>query len=172
MILLPKEFQIDIARLDKRFASITSSNYDGICGNGLSFIVMWKTTPSNEDLAAIENYWNSLTLQVYNTPTANESTAMLAAKLDAAMQFGKALIVEVALNNIQAGITQAGKTRAVSDYTQKLQNYLVTGSLYAAIEEITALRNDLTRPLLGLEPFITNQKLDEYKARLQVFVSQ
>lgn len=172
MVLLPKEFGIDITKLDKRFASITSSNYDGICNDGNSFNVLWKTNPSNEDLAAIENYWNELTLQIYNTPTANESTAMLAAKLDAAMQFGKALIVEVALSNIQLGITQAGKTRAVSDYTQKLQNYLVTGSLYAAIEEITSLRNDLTRPLLGLDPFITNAKLDQYKAKLQSFVGQ
>jgi len=172
MVLLPKEFQINPTKLDARFKAITSSNYDGIFNDGNSFLVMWKSTPSNQDLAVIENYWNSLTEQVYNAPTAAETQAYYAAKLIAATNFGMAMIVEVALSNISMGITQAGKTRAVSDYTAKLQGYLRTGSLYAAIEEIQDLRNDLTRPLLGLSPFITDARLDEYKAKIQAFLAQ
>lgn len=169
MILLPKDFSIDIVKLDKRFASIATANYDGITKDGDTFAISWKTTPTNEDLAAIEIYWRNLTEQIYKSPTAEEQTAYLSGKLDAAMMFGKALIVEVAVSNIAMGITQAGKTRAVADYCQKLQYYLSTGSLYAAIEELTAMRNE-DRSSMGLEPYITDARLDQYKAKIQSFL--
>jgi hypothetical protein len=154
------------ANLDKLTAEINNAsiplNYLSSVGNQLTVVTL--ITLSSDQVTTLNNLVNA------HNPV--DQTAILAGKLDAAMVFGKALIVEVALANIQAGITAAGKTRAVSDYAQKLQNYLVTGSLYAAIEEITALRNDLTRPLLGLSPFITDDKLDYYKQKIQTFVSQ
>lgn len=155
-----------IANLDKLTAEIKAAglplNYMSSSGSELTIVTLTSLdSPQTSALNALVSAHDPI-----------DANAVLAAKLDAAIMFGKSLIVEVALSNIQAGITQAGKTRAVADYTQKLQNYLVTGSLYAAMEEITALRNDLTRPLLGLSPFITDAKLDAYKAKILAFVSQ
>lgn len=154
------------ANLDKLASEIKAAglplNYVSSAGNQLTVVTL--TSLDSVQITTLNN------LVTNHDPI--DQTAILAAKLDAAMMFGKALIVEVALANIQLGITQAGKTRAVADYTQKLQNYLATGSLYAAIEEITALKNDITRPLLNLSPFITDAKLDYYKQKIQTFLGQ
>jgi hypothetical protein len=168
MILLPKEFEIDIAKLDKRFAKITSSNYNGVVKSGINFTISWKQEPSNQDLAAIELYWRDLTEQVYNTPTAEEQTVMLAKILEDAKNFGTALIVQFAMENVAMGITQAGKTRAVADYCYKLQYYLSTGSLYAAKEEIEDKLDELPEELA---PFLTAQRLTIYLNKIKTYLN-
>lgn len=169
MILLPKEFPIDAAKLDKRFASITSDNYAGLTKDGDIFVVMWKTEPSNQDLAAIELYWRALTLVVYNTPTAEEQTAYLAGILNDARQYGNALIAQFALENVAQGITAAQKTRAVADYCYKILYYLSTGSLYAAVEELEEriASNDMPAELA---PFITTERLTTYLNKLKTYL--
>jgi len=167
MVLLQKEFKIDIAKIDKRFAAITSSNYDGIIKSDNNFIVQWKTTPSNQDIAAIELYWRDLTEQVYNTPTTEEQAAMLAKILEDAKTFGNALIVQFAAENIAMGITNVGKTRAVADYCHKLQYYLSNGSLYAAKEEIEDM---IDEPPSELAPFITAQRLTIYLNKIKTYL--
>lgn len=94
----------------------------------------------------------------------------LAAMLQNAKRFGSAMVTQTALDNIMLGITQAGKTRAVADYCQKLMNYLGTGSLYAAIEEIDAMIVDVNRPSLGLTPFITTEKLQAAKNKIKAYL--
>lgn len=167
MVLLPKEFNIDIVKIDKRFVAITSSNYDGVINDGSTFKVFWKTTPSNSDLAAIEIYWRDLTPQIYNSPTAEEQTQTLVKILDDAKAFGNALMVQFAMENIATGITQAGKTRAVADYCYKLQYYLSTGSLYAALEEINDKLDELPPELA---PFITEARLIVYRNKIKTYL--
>lgn len=167
MILLQKEFDMDTAKMDKRFAAITSSNYDGIVKDGNSFIVLWKTTPSNADLAAIELYWRDLTEQSYNAPTQDEQVEMLANIIQKARIFGDATIAQFALENVAMGITQAGKTRAVADYCQKLQYYMSTGSLYAALEEIEEISNNVPPELA---PFVTSERLGVYTNKIKAYL--
>lgn len=167
MILLQKEFNMDTTKMDKRFAAITSSNYSGIVKDGNSFIVLWKTTPSDADLAAIEVYWRNLTEQVYSTPTVDEQTEALAKVIQKARLFGDATIAQFALENVAMGITQAGKTRAVADYCQKLQYYMSTGSLYAALEEIQDIA-DNTPPELA--PFVTPERLAVYTNKIKAYL--
>lgn len=167
MILLQKEFDMDTAKMDKRFAAITSSNYSGIVKDGNSFIVLWKTTPSDADLAAIELYWRNLTEQIYNTPTADEQTEALAKVIQKARLFGDATIAQFALENVAMGITQAGKTRAVADYCQKLQYYTSTGSLYAALEEIQELSQNTPAELA---PFVTSARLSVYANKIKAYL--
>jgi hypothetical protein len=169
MVLLPKEFEIDAAKLDKRFVTITSANYDGLVKSGDNFIVTWKNPPNNSDLAAIEIYWRNLTLQVYNSPTAEEQTAYLAGLLNDARNFGNALIGQFALENVAMGITAAGKTRAVADYCYKIQYYLSTGSLYAGVEEL-AERISLNDAPAELAPFVTQVRLTTYLNKLKTYL--
>jgi len=87
-----------------------------------------------------------------------------------AKDFGNDLADSFATRNVLMGITQAGKTRLVTDYCHKLSHYMSTGSLYAAIEEINALKADLNRPSLGLSPFVTDEILDETKYAIQDYL--
>ncbi len=67
------------------------------------------------------------------------------------------------------GITQEGKTGAVADYLQKLNYYISTASLHQAISEIDTLISN-TVPV-ELDPFVTEARLLEYKAKIQEYLS-
>lgn len=168
MVLLPKEFTIDIEKIDKRFKSITSSNYDGVVKDGSNFKIMWKSEPTNQDLAAIEIYWRDLTQLAYSTPTAEEQSQFLASILSDARKFGDALIVQFAMENVGMGITAARKTRAVADYCYKIQYYLSTGSLYAALEELEDTMDDEIPE--ELSPFVTQSRLQTYVTKLKTYL--
>lgn len=82
--------------------------------------------------------------------------------------FGDQLIEQFKIENILMGITVADKAKAVSDYCHKLNHYLSTGSLYAAMDEIDALQ--LTVALSGLSPFVTSARLSSYKTQIQSYL--
>ncbi|MEM4379134.1 MAG: hypothetical protein QXL01_00405 [Thermoplasmatales archaeon] len=87
-----------------------------------------------------------------------------------AEMFGKSLIEEFKIGNVALGITQANKTKQVADYCHRLEHYLGTGSLYAAITEINTMLEDPAFSQLGLSPFITVERLADYKARIQAYL--
>lgn len=113
--------------------------------------------------AAYDTYANAIRAQ-------NDQMIALDAILERARRFGSALIVQTAKENVLMGITQAGKTRLVADYCQKLTYYLQTGSMYAALEEINDLINDPNRASKGMAPFITTERLNAAKAQIMVFL--
>lgn len=129
---------------------------------------LWMTSAElNAQRAAHQaeyNAWES------SLRTAASNYAALAGMLQRARTFGDALIIQTAMENIAMGITQAGKTRAVADYTQKLQNYLSSGSLYAAIEELDSMIDDVNRPSLELSPYITTERLNAAKNQIKVYL--
>lgn len=90
-------------------------------------------------------------------------------RIKAATSFGDALLNEFTIENVMLGITQAGKTRAISNYCHKLAHYISTGSLYAAIEQIDEMLGLGLDPTL--EPFVTEARLLEYKAKIQAFLA-
>ncbi len=99
--------------------------------------------------------------------TATQATE---AAIQAAMQFGQNLILEFAAANVLAGITQAGQTQAVLDYTSNLTTCLTTGSLYAAIGDIEAMISDTSTTKANLSPFITNNILYNYLNQVQTYM--
>lgn len=92
------------------------------------------------------------------------------ASIARAAAWGEALILETAVANVMAGITQAGKTEACVIYFHKLTHCLETGSLYGAISEIDRLLVDISLDKLFLYPFVTNAKLLEAKNKIQAYL--
>jgi hypothetical protein len=143
-----------------------------------------KTIEIADDAKVPDNTYQIMTLEEYNVYKATNlavyntwSTAYLAptpiqivsAKLKESITFGSNLIFQAVVENITLGITQAGKTQAVSDYCAKLQVYVTTGSLYAAMDEIDAL---IAAGIpANLSPFITIVRLNAYKSKILAFLT-
>lgn len=108
---------------------------------------------------------NAVTAHVAMGPSELAEQAIINAR-----KFGNDLAALFAKENVVMGITAAGKTRAVTDYCHKLEHYMTTGSLYAAIEEINSMIADITLPLLSLSPFVTTARLNTYKAKIQTYL--
>ena len=81
-----------------------------------------------------------------------------------AIQFFHDAMVVYAAENITMGITQAGKTKDVSDYLVPVMTYGQTGSLYEVINEIDAL---IAGTVPGdLSPFVTEARLLAFKQKM------
>lgn len=117
-----------------------------------------------------EAVWTkTLAIHTYTIP--NPTLDMAIGKILAAAQaFGAGLIAEFKVANIKAGISQANKTKEVSDYCHKMNHYLEQGSLYAAIQQLDDMVADANRPALALEPFITTDNLTVYKVRIAAYL--
>lgn len=87
-----------------------------------------------------------------------------------AVTFGQALMVQFAAQNVMAGITQAGQTQAVLNYSDDLYKYLSTGSLYVAMSEIQTMIADTSDAKASLAPFITNDILYAYLNQIQGYL--
>lgn len=161
-----KEFNIDVSRVRAHLKTLLSSNFDGIVCDSSGLTIMFLDNSSSyvePDTTAVLDYWDNLQASDL-APTINEIIASL---LDSAVVFGEKMIKEATVGNMLLGITQAGKTAAVSDCLSKMQTYLKNGSLYAAIDEINHLLEDLDA---DLAPFITEARLIEYKQKIQTFL--
>lgn len=89
-------------------------------------------------------------------------------KIEQAATFGDKIIEQVEVENVLLGITQEGKTKLVFDYCANLQVYLTTGSLYAAITELDLLIAAGVPE--DLAPYITADRLNQYKLKIQGFL--
>jgi hypothetical protein len=85
-----------------------------------------------------------------------------------AIAFGNDLIVRFAAENVLMGVTQAGKTKAVADYLVDVMRYAQTGSLYEVINEVSRLQS-LGVPS-GLSPFVTEQRLEQFKQKIITYL--
>lgn len=103
-------------------------------------------------------------------PPTQTPTQIYTAVVMAAMGFGQQLTVQFAVANILAGITQAGQTQAVMNYTTTLSQCLNTGSLYAAITNINTMIADSSSTKTALAPFITNDILYSYLNQIQTYL--
>lgn len=165
IILNWKEFNVDLDKVRKYLLSNLSNNYDGLLCDESCLTVIFKEEYSTEDIDIVTNYWNNLNSHSFDI-TMDEYIDL---KLNQATQFGLSLIKSAAKENMLMGITQAGKTRQVSNYLERMQTYLQSGSLYAAIDEINELiANGLPSEL---SPFITEVRLLSYKSKIQGFLS-
>jgi hypothetical protein len=103
-------------------------------------------------------------------PQAQTPTQIYTTLVQNAIIFGQSLTVQFATQNIMAGITQAGQTQNVLNYTRDLYMYLNTGSLYVAISEIETMIADTSSTKTSLAPFITNDILYTYLNQIQGYL--
>jgi len=85
-----------------------------------------------------------------------------------AIIFGQELIVTFATENVLMGITQAGKTKSVSDYLADVTRYTQTGSLYEVINEIDNLIIEGIPQ--DLDPFVNQARLESFKSKIQNYL--
>lgn len=164
IILQWPSFQVSLDKVHKYFKTNLNSNYDGLICDEFEVKVMFFDTPSSEEIDIVNNYWNSLNSNSFN-PSIDE---IIENKIIAAEAFGKSLIVKAAKENILMGITQAGKTKAVSDYFRFLQRYLKEGSLYAGLDEIDRLITEGVPTELA--PYVTEARINAYKAEILTYL--
>lgn len=165
MIVLEwKPFPIKVDRLGKALKGILSSNFDGLVCGPDSLQIMFKEAVTQEDADAVTTYWDGVT-EITFSPSLRE---MISARLNEATVFGQTMILDFAVENVEMGITQAQKTKAVSDYCRGIQRYLQTGSLYAAVE---AIQEMITAGVPAeLAPFVTEARLITYRDRLNAYL--
>lgn len=161
-----KEFSVNLDKVNKHLKVTLSSNYDGMLCDENSAQVMFFDTCSEEDLALINSYWDGLTSSSFD-PSMSE---IVLSKIEQAQVFGDQLMRDFAVENVLAGITQAGKTTVVTNYLHKLSHYIMTGSLYAAISEIDAIIADTSDAKTSVSPFVTNDRMTSYKNKVQDYL--
>jgi hypothetical protein len=101
--------------------------------------------------------------------TINAMPASVTPPAQTALQIYTAAI-QFAVANTMAGITQAGQTQAVMNYTADLAQCLSSGSLYAAMTDIEVMIADTSSTKTSLSPFITNAILYSYLNQLQAYL--
>lgn len=164
IILDWKNFNVNLSKVRIYFKSHLSSNHDGLICDPDNLYVIFKSEISQEDINVVNNYWSNISLSTFN-PTMQE---IVTGKINDSIVFGNNMIIQAAVENVLLGITQLNKTKEVSDYLSNLQMYLRSGSLYAAINEIEVLK---TAGLPSeLSPFITETRLNTYKAQIQTYL--
>lgn len=137
-------------------ASLTGLQFINITGDNFDLIFNEVLSSSDKDTL------DSIVLAHAGNPIAPITPIINNAKL-----FFNELSTKFAAENVLMGITQAGKTKDVIDFTEKLFIYGNTGSLYEVIAEIDYL---LTQDMTGLSPFVTTARLNAFKAQVQGYL--
>lgn len=160
-----KQFYIPVDKLNSILKTIVGNNYDGLVCYSENFFVSFKEEPIENEINLVLQFWNTVTPQQFS-PSLRE---IIAGKINEASVFGRTLILDFAVENVQMGITQAQKTREVADYLRGVQRYLESGSLYAAL----AATNEMISGGVpsNLAPFVTQQRLELYRDRIEDFLN-
>lgn len=117
-----------------------------------------------------ENEWNEKLAMYAASPIEPTIEEIIKLKIAASEDFGLALMNQFVIENVLMGITQYGKTIAVTDYLHKLSHYIMTGSLYAAIQQINVIIADESELKISLIPFITNNRMILYKNKIEDYL--
>lgn len=163
-----KPFQVKLDRVHRYFKENCSQDYDGMIANEDNLKVMLKSDNSS-DISIISSYWANITEQEMQQLDQYETTQMVMAKIEAAVQFGNTLMIKFASENVLMGITQAGKTKAVADYLADATRYIQTGSLYEVVHEIDRLLGEGVPS--DLSPFITASRMNQIKEDILDYLS-
>lgn len=85
-----------------------------------------------------------------------------------AIEFFQEIMVTYAAENITMGITVYNKTKEVADYLATVMRYGQSGSLYEVIHEIDNLKTEGIP--VELSPFVTDARLDVFKAKITTYI--
>lgn len=163
-----KSFDVKLDRIHRYFKEQCSSDYDGLITSEDNLCVILKNDNSS-DISIITSYWNSITEEGTQALDQYELQQMIINKIQNAVSFGSDLMIRFASDNIAMGITQAGKTKAVSDYLADATRYVQTGSLYEVVHEVDRL---LAAGIPSdLDPFITASRMNSIKQEILDYLS-
>jgi hypothetical protein len=84
----------------------------------------------------------------------------IATRITAAMDFGKKIMAEYGASNVYAGRTVA-EVKTIATKLATLQSLLLSGSLYAALDEIDLITSDA---------LVTDQVKAEFKAKIRKYL--
>ena len=111
---------------------------------------------------------NAIDLTAYNAAIAPTPQEIVDKKISDAKTFGETILNEFSRDNVLVGITQAGKTEAVTRYLHFVQHYVETGSLYAAINEINIKLSEGIPE--NLAPFVTNDRMINFLNKIKIYL--
>jgi len=84
--------------------------------------------------------------------------------ISGAISYFSDLVIDFSSDNVLMGITQANKTKDVSDFLEGVMKYGVSGSLYEVINEIDRIISNGIPD--DLSPFVTSERLEDFKSRI------
>lgn len=164
MVMQWKSFSVPVDRLNNILKIMVGPEYDGLICDNEQFQIVFKDSPDQSMVDTINTFWAQATAPQFSPSLAE----IISGKINDAMLFGQSLILNAAVENVEMGITQVGKTKDVADYCTNIQQYLQSGSMYAALTEINALINAGVPS--NLSPFITADRLNSYKNKIQTYL--
>jgi len=124
---------------------------------GISGLV-WKDAPAGFTVNKRYKLVNDTVVEMHVAEYDAESLV-----INAKMHFEKKMVT-FAAQNIQMGITQAGKTKDVADFLAMVLTYGQSGSLYEVINEIERLKSEGLPA--SLSPFVTTDRVNDFKAAI------
>jgi hypothetical protein len=150
---------INLSKLQKEILPLV--NIDGLSYSDPELTVHVSTTLTQEQLDSIT------TVITNHNPV--DMDAIIQAKIDDAVHFGKEIMDAFKRENILMGITQAGKTKAVHDYLHWVEHYVSSGSLYAGKDQVLNIINANNIPA-DLSPFVTVPRLTIFVNKILVYL--
>lgn len=159
-------FAVNLAQINTYLKANCSSNYDGLVADPDVLLIMFKATVIDADNTIVQNYWNGLTSTSFN-PTQSQ---LIQTSLNNAVTFCQQLMMQFMVENVQLGITQAGKAGALIDYFHDVIHSFLSGSVYEAITQIDGYIADTSTAKANLSPFITNDRMTTYKNKIQTYL--
>jgi len=162
-----KDFKVKLGKMHD-FLKENLSDYDGMVADPDNLKVIL-TTYNEADIIRIDDYWESVTEQTESQMNQEELQEMYKEIVSKAIKFGNDLVIEFASENIMMGITQAGKTKDVADYTADVMRYIQSGSLYEVIHEVDRLINEGIPQ--ELSPFVTDQRMISFKNKILEYLN-
>jgi hypothetical protein len=161
-----KNFTVDLSRAKAPLLAILGEDYDGLVASNSFFLVCSKNPISPENVTAIETWWQNA-VEADFQPTTQE---LISASISAASSFGNKLATDFVVENVQMGITQAGKSGAMIDYLHELVHCILSGSLHQAVSVIDGYIADSSPEKEYLQPFVSNERLIVYKHKIQDYL--
>ena len=134
---------------------------DGLSHSGSELIVHTSAELTQEQIDSIT------TIIANHNPI--DMDAIVQAKIDNAVLFGKEIMDAFKRENILMGITQAGKTKAVQDCLHRVEHYVSSGSLYAGKDEVLNIINTNNIPA-DLAPFVTVPRLTVFVNKILTYL--
>lgn len=151
---------VNLGKLDSELALIITG-FQGLSQTGDSIVVYTELPLTPEVL-------NQVQTTITNHNPAISSQEHIHKIITDATKFGLQLADEFKVENVLMGITQAGKTGAVTTYLHWVSHYCSEGSLYEAINEIDKKLIAGLPP--DLAPFVTADRLNAFKAKLKAYL--
>lgn len=141
-------------------ASSLGSLFDGMATSGSAITTFFTQALTSDQQTTLAGIISSHVPSYVNQ--------VIDGKLAGAVDFGTMLMNQFKRSNVLLGITQAGKTQLIADASHNLYHYLITGSLYAAINECDKMSVNVL--ISTWSPYITAANLEGYKNQIQTYL--